>query len=302
MGETRRMHYVPRTYLEKFGFERDDKYRVYALNKENGRLFDPVVKDICLENELYTLPGETEEERQLLEKMYGDLYESGYNTVYSLLTDKTRETVTAGERYSIISFVVSMLYRNNSWHNFHHQVTNGMIERAYLLSKEHGHDSFFFEDQEISIVGKTMEELQKEMRKENRPAIALVAAQTMFRLIRLRVINDIVSVTGPRPGYEFLTSDNPVIFQPADKAQHPIPFDPTNTLTIPIDSQHVLQLQPWRKELSWEMLGRLSEPVPGFMTSMFNFYQNRQSTRFLFGSETALKDFQARPTGILPPQ
>jgi len=57
MAETRRMHYVPRTYL-------------HALTKESGNIFTPNITNICLENDLYMLAGKTEAERQLLENMY----------------------------------------------------------------------------------------------------------------------------------------------------------------------------------------------------------------------------------------
>lgn len=301
MGETRRMHYVPRTYMEKFAVAKGDQYYIAALPKAGGTIFHPNLVNVCTEKDLYLLPGETEEQRQLLEKMYSDLYEVGYNTIYKILTDKAKETVTAGEHYAIIGFVVSMFYRNNSWHNFHNHVTDEMIQRAYTLTKEQGTASFFFEEKEISIAGKSLEELQKEMKIENRPAISLVTAQTIFKLIRLRTLTDIVTVVEAQPGHEFLTSDNPVWYKAADIKQRPIPFDPTNTLAIPIDGQHLLQLQPWRDHFPWEMLGRSLEPLPGAVTSVNNHFQAHQCSRFLLGKELGLKAFQAKPSGIFPP-
>jgi hypothetical protein len=73
MAETRRMHYVPRTYLKYFAQERSGEFYIHALTKESGNIFTPNITNICLENDLYMLAGNTEAERQLLENMYHEL-------------------------------------------------------------------------------------------------------------------------------------------------------------------------------------------------------------------------------------
>lgn len=302
MGETRKMHYVPQCYLRYFAQERSGIYTIHALPKNGGEIFATNVKKICRETDLYTMPGATEQERQFLEKMYNDLYEVSYDTIHGMLTDKTKYTVTAKERYSIIGFVVSMFYRNIFWHTSFNNFLDQMLAHAYELAKLHGKDSFFFEDEEISIAGKTLEELQKDNKKQDRPLIALVTAQKIFQLIRLRLINDVITIVKARPGFEFLTSDNPVTIKPADIKHRLVPFDPSNTLSIPIDKNHLLQLRPWAKELDWNMLGRLNDgPFPGLLTSMNNHFQNNQCERFLLGTEAGLKAFKAKPEGIFPP-
>ena len=302
MGETRIMHYVPQSYLRYFGQERSGVHFIHALPKKGGAIFTANVKNICGERDLYTLPGATEEERLFLENMYNDLYEVGYDKIYELLTDKTKITLTAKERYSIIGFVVSMFFRNVAWHTFYNNALDQMLEHVYDLTKQNGMDTFYFGDEEISIAGKTLEELQKENKKQDKPMLALVQAQNIFQLIRLRLINDVVTITKARPGFEFITSDNPVAFKGANIRQRPIPFDPSNTLMIPIDKDHLLQLQPWvEKELDWNLLGRLhDEPIPGMYTSINNNFQSVQCDKFLLGTETGLKAFQAKPEGIFP--
>jgi hypothetical protein len=131
--------------------------------------------------------------------------------------------------------------------------------------------------------------------------VALITAQRIFQLIRLRVMNDFVSVVKARDGFEFITSDNPVSFKAANANQRPIPFDPTNTLWAPIDNTHLLQLHPWAHELDWKMLGRMKDgPFPGLITSMNNDFQLRQSDKFLLGTRAALTSFQSKPMGIFP--
>src|SRR5690242_2061933 len=115
MTETRRMHYVPRVYLEKFAKRRGDEYYIFALEKQTGKIFNPNVKNICVETDLYLLEGSSQEERQMIEKFYHQLFETEYNKIHNILVDDRRDNVTMEERYEIISFVVSMFYRNNVW-------------------------------------------------------------------------------------------------------------------------------------------------------------------------------------------
>ena len=295
------MHFVPQTYLKRFAQERSGEHFIHALPKSGGNIFEPNIKNICVETDIYMMPGKAETDRQFLENMYHELYEKGYDSLYNLLSDDTRETITAEERYSIVSFVVSMFYRNNSWGNLHNRMIDEVFEKAYYLSKANAKDSFFFEDLEISIAGKTLEELQKENRKQDRPMIAMVTAQKIFELSRLRVLNDFISVVNADPGYEFITSDNPVTFKSKNIKQRPIPFDPTNSLWMPIDKGHMLQVNPWADQLDWNMLGRMKDrPFPGLISSMSNSFQFHQSGKFLLGTEISLKKFQAKPSGILP--
>lgn len=117
------------------------------------------------------------------------------------------------------------------------------IVKAYYLTKESGQDKFLLGEQEISIIGKTLDELQSESQAKDRQLMALITAQKIFELIRLRILNDVVTVVKTK--HELVTSDNPVKFRGENRNQRPIPMDPTNTLSIPIDKNHLLQLRPW---------------------------------------------------------
>jgi hypothetical protein len=306
MGETKNMHFVPKTYLKRFSFEKmkagTKEHYIYAIEKVRmKRSPEPRnIRRICSEENLYALPGETEEERQKLENMYNIIFEKDYEKIYNVLIDENRDALNAEERYCVISFVVSMFYRNNSWHNFHNKMLNDALERAYTFSKANGKDSFFFEEREISIIGKTLEELQQAERSQDQPLMATVAAEKIFQLTRLRVINDFVSVIKASDGFEFITSDNPVSSKPEDINKWHMPFDPNNSLWMPIDNKHLLQLQPWADQLPTMSLGRIHDgPFPGLVTSMSNDFQSRQSDKFLLGTQTGLHKFQVNPEGIL---
>jgi hypothetical protein len=295
------MHYVPRVYLEKFAKQRGNEYYIYALDKQSGKIFSPNTKNICVETDLYLLEGSTEDERQMIEKLYNDLFEREYNKIHKILVDDSRDSITMEERYDIISFVVSMFYRNNVWNAGYNKLIDETLAKAYHLSKANEKDSFFFGEQEVSIAGKSLEELQKENRDKDRQIIALNAIQRIFELTRMRVVNDIVTVVKTED--LILTSDNPVSFRGENVSVRPIPIDPNNTLTLPIDDCHLLQLRPWGDKLdnNLTMLGRMSEfsIVSGVVAETNNQFQYNQAERFLLGTEDGIKGFQYDSTGEL---
>lgn len=300
MAETRRMHYVPRTYLEKFAQERNREFYIHALNKQTGKIISPNVSNICVETDFYLLEGATEKERQVIENLYNEFFESDYSTIYEILTDQTRDRITLKERYDIIGFVVSMFYRNNVWNLGYNRLMDETFAKAYHLSKANEKDTFFFGEQEISIAGKSLEELQNENKAEDRQMIAVTAIERIFQLIRMRVINDVVTIVKTKE--PLLTSDNPVSFRSQNLRISPIPMDATNTLSIPIDSYHLLQLQPWGDKLDNDltMLGRTEFSLISAITSEINNQQQyRQSERFLLGTEDGIRNFQLDVSGEL---
>jgi len=299
MAETRRMHFVPRTYLKYFADARGDQFFIHALNKKTGNVFTPNIINVCNETDLYRLDGATADDRQRIEVMYRELFEDGYDAIYMMLTDEAKLTVTMAERYDIISFVVSLYFRNNAWNNFFYKTMDDIYARAYNATKANNKDSFFFEEQEISIAGKTLEQLQKEDRERDRKMIAAGAMEYIFKLTRLRMSNDVVTVVKTED--EILTSDNPVIVQAENIKDRVIPLNPMNTLTLPINANHVLQLRPWGHQIDRTMLGRISEKsvMSTFYAEANNQTQFGQNGMFLLGSEVGIKNFKHDPTGEL---
>lgn len=237
----------------------------------------------------------------MLENMYKEVFENGYDNLYKILTNESKESITPTECYSVISFVVSIFYRNNYWINLHNKFMDQVYESIYFLSKANGNDVFYMEEQEISIVGKTLGELQSECKSGTKQRIALLTAKRIFELTRWRLINDVITIVEAGSDCEFITSDNPVTVSPKIAGEWPIPFDPTNTLSIPIDHKHLLQLRPWGKELDIRTLFRMHEHgnVGAINAAINNKCQLAQSERFILGTQTGLQKFQENTEGIL---
>ena len=299
------MHYVPRTYLKHFAREviNDDapEYFIHTLNKENGSLKEINIKNICVETDMYKIESNNPEMRQLVERIYGKVFEDNYEELYNLLINENKSHITPEQRFTAIQFVISMYYRNNIWLNSQNHLWDETLEKIYYLCKANGKDSYMSGDQEVSIAGKTLEDLKKESRIENRSMSALVSMQAIFKLSKVRFQKDVICVTKINSPFEFLTSDNPVNAR-GEKSGYVMPIDPTNTFSIPINSQFLLLLRPWAGELDQNMIGRMDERalMAAVQSSVNNVYQNAQSTRFVLGSKTALEEYHRKPMGILP--
>ncbi len=296
--EVKRQHYVPRTYLKHFSTERSGEFFIKALPTTDyieGRIIELNISNICLQKDLYTLPGDTAEERMLIEKFYSDNYEVHYNKIYEILIDPDKKTLTDEERELIISTVITMFYRTTKWINLHNEFSNRVLEQAYFMCQQTGKDYFMFEKQKISVAGKTLEQLQKENKYENRPAQILTQLQVALRLIKLRTIRDGIYVSKlVDENCEFITSDNPVVYSNINSG-HAAPFDPTNILKLPLDNKHMLFLMPYSDKETKHLILRHNVSGTTCFTEKLtsNYEQFRNSERFLLGSDSSLKGYLA---------
>jgi len=295
-NETKRQHYVPRTYLKHFAREQDGKYFIKALpvaNFQADKIQEISIADVCLQKDIYTLPGETAEERMLLEKFYADNYESQYDKIYQLLTDPEKKTITDDERELIISTVVTMFYRTTKRISQHNELMSRVFEQAFYLCEQTGKDYFLFEGTKISIAGKSLEQIQREHKNESRPSQVITQLQVALKLIKIRSVRDGIYVSKlVDDDCEFVTSDNPVSYNQLN-CEHIVPFDPKNILTLPLDSKHKLFLMPYAEHDEKYVLARHN--VSGTMcyseklTS--NYEQSTNAERFMLGKESALLSY-----------
>jgi hypothetical protein len=297
-NEVKRQHFVPRTYLKHFSTESKSEFFIKALpiaNCNEDKIIEMNISNVCLQKDLYTLPGDTSEERMLIEKFYSDNYESHYNKIYEILINPDKKTLTDEDRELIISTVVTMFYRTSKWVNSHNDFFNRVLEQAYFVCQQTGKDYFMFEKQKISIANKSLEQLQKENKYESRPSQVITQLQVALRLIKLRTIRDSIYVSKlVDDNCEFITSDNPVVYSNINGG-HTAPFDPENILKLPLDNKHMLFLMPYSEIETKHLL--LRSNVSGTMcfteklTS--NYEQFRNSERFILGSDSSLNGYLA---------
>lgn len=295
--EVKRQHYVPRTYLKQFATERSGQFYINALPTADcsaGNIIELNISNVCLQKDLYTLSGETPEERMLLERFYSDFCETYYQEIYQLLVDPNKKTLSDAERDLIISTVVTMFYRTTKRISDHNEVLRRAYEQAYELCNQTGTDYFIFENQKISIAGKSLKQLQKDNEYNNRPEQVLIQLQVALDLITLRSARDRIKVLKLEDGsLELITSDNPVTYSNILARRRIIPFDPNNMLSLPLDRNHILQLLPFSTDTTKHSIWRHNFAVRISNVCKLNsdFAQFENSERFIIGTENGIKGF-----------
>jgi hypothetical protein len=293
----KRQHFVPRTYLKNFGFQNNEEYFIHVLprlEKTVDKIFEANIKNVALKKNLYTLPGETVEQKMAIEKFYSHQLESKYDSVYKLLTDPTKKTISDEERELVIATVVTMFYRTTRWINMHNEFMNRVFDQAYQLCQQTGNEFFTYEKTKFSVKGKTLDELTKEYNSEKQPIMIMTQLEVALKLITLKIQNFdgiVVSKLGD-DNSRFVTSDNPVVA--TNVRMNPImPFDPSNILRLPLDEKHMLLIMPEGEKAAKNIIFR--NQVNGTIGNMekltSNFQQMDMAERFMFGNKLALEGY-----------
>jgi len=289
----KRQHFVPRTYLKHFGILRGKEFLINVLpSSENDmtKVFQTNIKRIAFENNLYTMPGETIEQKMAIEKFYADELEQHYDRIYQILVDPTRNTITSEERDLIISTVVTMFYRTTKWVNLSKNLMSRIFFQMFEICKQTGKDYFMYENEKISIAGKSLEEFAKEFNDTRQPLMILEQLETAYKLIALRTKFDAIVVAKLNSeNCEYVTSDNPVIASNPSR-ERLIPFNHENLLYLPLDSKHMLMLIPEVVEGNENKIFRklYNDYRSKFSRITSNFQQMANSENFIFGSEASL--------------
>lgn len=294
----KRQHFVPRTYLKRFARQDGQEFLIYALPNsatEINKIFEVNIKNIGLEKDFYTLPGETETQKMAIEKFYAKEFEQHYTSIYNILVDSNKTEITSEERKLIISTVVSMYYRTTKWVNASKNLMSRVFYQMFQLCEQTGKDYFTFEGEKISIAGKTLEQFTKEFNEDRQPHMILTQLEVAFKLINIRLqIDSITVVKLGDENLEFIISDNPVIASNPTATRF-APFDPANLLYLPLDPKHMLILIPEKSEgLENRIFRRTSK---GFMAGMekltSNYQQMENSEKFMMGTKSELESYLA---------
>lgn len=292
-NETRRMHYVPKTYLKKFSKAIKEPYQLAGISKlkwrdDNIKLIG--IENVCVEKDAYMLSGDTVKERQFIETFYNENYEQHYNDIYHLLVNTRKDKITLKERELIISTVVTMFYRTVYWRNVKNSAFNRLLSHAYHFTLSQKQEGFKMGNTYISIEGKTLQEVQSEFASRHDEAGKVTQFNIALRLIRLRLSKDkIVVMKISHDTDRFITSDNPVLYTNIE-TDDPIPFDESNILYLPLDSLHMLALSPDNEFQGSIVRLDLTEDISNTVMG-FNYRQLQSAIRFVLGELSPMQHF-----------
>jgi len=286
--ETKKHHFVPRTYLKNFSIKKNDDFYVNVLHKDQPpeKVFESNIINVCAENHLYTLSGNYAP-KQMLEDIYSNIFENQYDNLYSVLTNDSIVEISPEIKKSIVSAVITMFYRTKKWINIYSSHTDERMSKLYQMSKQFNVDSYInSEGKTISIKGKTLKELQDDEKNKSRIPLIITQLKAALRLIEAKQ-HDNIYVFKIIDENEFITSDNPVLPMNINK-QRTIPFDIDNAYYLPISNKYLLSLFP--READLPVVNKIIRIIiRGDQVEGFNNLQFTSCDNFLIGSISSLQ-------------
>jgi hypothetical protein len=289
--ETKRQHFVPQTYLRKFSVVRKaNQFQIFAAPKTNiEEIFPSNTEKVCVHKDLYSLPGETEKERMLIEKFYGEAYEAQYDKMFEILTDDTARKISKGDNAFIISSIITMFFRTTRLISEHNELMYRVFESIVELCTQTGKDYFMFNKEKIKLNGRNAEQLLFDHKKESRVPHVITQLDVAQKLIRIRRNDTIQVIKIKLNGPEYITSDNPVTLDNIETG-HIAPFDPKNFISLPLNSQYKVVVLPYENP---GFISRMQyDDNMSYSEVMTNGYEQLGSSeKFILGTENGLNEF-----------
>ncbi|HTE26953.1 DUF4238 domain-containing protein [Flavitalea sp.] len=133
MRDFRRMHFVPRAYLRKFGFSDRGTYKIHMLAKSNFFSAIKIVglSNICLTNEIYSIARPGEKNNPAVEHLFAKTFDREYPVIYKALVQDKVSNINYFDRYRIIAWITSMFLRNQQTNNYILQNFEKTFEESY---------------------------------------------------------------------------------------------------------------------------------------------------------------------------
>lgn len=271
---------------KKFGFNKKAEWFVeaYDKTKDNSSIFTVNIKNICVQTEYYTFHKLPDDKKRFLEKFYALNIETEYPRIYELLTNTKQVSLSAKQRFAIISFVISQVLRTSKLANQLNYFWNQILEKSHkMMDFEKGIDKIHFEGGGImDFKDKTLDQVKREQEKENIETINLGNLERFYDLTYRR-LKDGIAVKKIHPSFNLITSDNPAYFD------HNI-YDPTGFIRLPLDESHLLMILPHNPQEPYfdpKMIVRseLDKEWSYIDVHYNNIYQIENSERYIIGKK-----------------
>lgn len=285
-AETRKHHFVPKTYLKNFATQRDEDFYVHILNKNvaSDNIIESNILDICAGNHLLK-PDTTNKSKQKLEDIYTDIFENHYDNLFSVLTDDKVLEITDELNKSVVSAVVTMFYRTKKWNDILGYHTDGNMQKIDQLRNQFKVDHYFnSQGTQVGFQNKTLEELKISHKNITRIPLIITQLKVALKLIKAKQF-DCINVYKIADDSEFITSDNPVLAINMQKMRT-MHFDIENAYYLPISNKYLIAIFPKEELPSQNKIIRLF--INKEWVKSFNTMQLFQSNRCIIGSVEAI--------------
>jgi hypothetical protein len=286
-AETKKHHFVPKTYLKNFATWKNEDYYVNILKKVEAydTIIESKISDICAENHI-SKPDGNHKSKQKLEDIYTDIFENHYDKLFSVLTDDKILEITDELKKAIVSAVVTMFYKTKKWTDLLGYHADGDTNKIDQLRNQFKVDHYFnSKGAQVGFQNKTLEELEVSHKNITRIPLIITQLKVALKLIEAKQF-DCINVYKIADGSEFITSDNPVLAINMQKMRT-MHFDIENAYYLPISNKYLIAIFPKEELPSQNKIIRLM--INKEWVESFNTMQLFQSDKCIIGSVEAIK-------------
>jgi len=286
--ETKRQHFVPRTFLKHFC---NNNGKLTGLNKDYPEnQIEVSLSNICLQNHLYTIDFENseKEERQFLENFYCKYFEKDYNEIFEILTDDSVKQISKTLKSKIIETVNSMYWRVAKWLNKSKETQKVALEKLIEVSKKLNNPIVKLGNgNTMDISGKTVDDLLIEFEPNRKFGFIVKQLEGITEFAKKR-LNDNISIFRTFGDHQFLTSDNPIVLNNGEERLVDR-IDTSCHIMLNISPTHCLTIMPPNRE-EYLFINRsiMSENYSFMYTGINNDHQFRNCERFVLGTKEGI--------------
>lgn len=283
-------HYVPRVYLKNFAKKKGKEYHASVFDKNTSKYFETNIKNICAENNVYTLPENNlvAKHELAIENLYANYMEPVYEKAYGTLTNDDIFSITKAHRIEIIVGIFHLYFRNPILLKRQIGVHFENIRVEYENAIKNNVKGLTYLEEDFSFREWNLEEIQQSIfdkligvfKEQHLLATREITASHESTVIEVQKIMD--------DSCNFLSNDNPLFFLDVISGSGN-PFLKSNEFTIPLNKKYAAKFyhdNTKRKDLIYRC-----KTLSGNVNMLNDEIYNR-SFRFVIGNQETLNDLQ----------
>ncbi len=279
----RRHHYIPRSYLKNFAFQKGEEYYVHVRYK-NEKFYDTNITNICSESYFYSNPNGGAK-HNVIEHFYANEIDAFFPEITRIVTDDSITSISEEQRFRIVSATLSLYFRTPKFLNAFNAHQLELLEelRNYSLGTTENHTINFF-GKKIDFKQLSFESVQEQIVKENKLLFLKEHLQIFNDLLAYR-LDDAIGIQKLVDDSEYITCDNPVIIRNSQGNLNNI-FDDDNIIILPINNKYKLTIFPPRELDIKNTFGRITGNIIDALTT--NVDIENYSEKWIIGSEKSI--------------
>lgn len=294
--ETKRQHFVPRTYLKHFAETNKQGTSQICVqhSKEERPSYKTNIENVCHQNSLYTIdfPNATQEQRHSLDIFYERTFESDYDSILELLLDDEITQISQNQKELIIGTIISMHLRVAKWLNTSKENQKLSLEQLLQISKDLDYYDVDLGNGTIwDISDKTVDDLMKELEAKRKLGFYYFQIRYFNKLIQARRFNAI-NVYKNSDVDEYITSDVPIVLNNGQQ-ELTTDIDKNCHLSLHLTPEYCITIMPIEERKP--VIARFNmEPASSKLyTAINNDHQFRNSERYILGAESGIQNYNA---------